>query len=113
MTHASRLIHRQGQITTELAALLAFIVAALVMMVTYIQRGAQGGMKSNVDAIGQQFDPGGRGESLTRGTRVTDDNINYGGQCSDATYRVGSSAAVAPVDCTAPRAVGFDPLLVR
>ena len=46
--------HR-GQVTVEMAILFAFVVAALVVMSIYLQRGAQGGMKSNSDSLGSQF----------------------------------------------------------
>ncbi len=46
--------HR-GQVTVEMAILFAFVVVALVVMSIYLQRAAQGGMKSNSDSLGSQF----------------------------------------------------------
>ena len=49
-----RRTHR-GQVTVEAAILFAFVVAALVAMAIYLQRGVQGGVKSNTDSFGTQF----------------------------------------------------------
>jgi len=48
-------IHRRGQVTVETAVLFGFVVAGLVAMAVYLQRGVQGGMKSNADSMGTQF----------------------------------------------------------
>ena len=46
---------RRGQVTVELAVLFTFVIGALVFMGFYLQRGAQGQVKSNADSLGQQF----------------------------------------------------------
>lgn len=46
---------RRGQVTVEMAVLFGFVVAGLVAMSIYFQRGVQGGVKSNADSIGTQF----------------------------------------------------------
>ena len=50
-----RTISRRGQVTVEAAILFTFVIAALVAMAIYLQRGAQGGVKSNADSLGSQF----------------------------------------------------------
>ena len=45
----------KGQVTVEVAILFGFVVAALVAMAIYLQRGVQGGMKSNADSMGTQY----------------------------------------------------------
>lgn len=46
---------RSGQVTVEVAVLMSVTVAAIVGMAVYLQRGIQGGMKSNADSLGTQF----------------------------------------------------------
>ena len=46
---------RRGQVTVEMAVLFGFVVAGLIAMSIYFQRGVQGGVKSNADSIGTQF----------------------------------------------------------
>ena len=46
---------QRGQVTVEAAILFTFVIAALVAMAIYLQRGAQGGVKSNADSLGTQF----------------------------------------------------------
>lgn len=46
---------QRGQVTVELAVLFGTVVAALVFMAIYFQRGAQGGIRSNADSLGSQF----------------------------------------------------------
>lgn len=45
----------RGQVTVEAAILFGAVVAGLVLMSIYLQRGVQGGMKSNADSFGTQF----------------------------------------------------------
>ncbi len=47
--------NRRGQVTVEVAIVFGFVVAALVLMAIYLQRGVQGGVKSNSDSFGTQF----------------------------------------------------------
>ncbi len=46
---------QRGQVTVEVAVLFGCVVAALVFMAIYFQRGAQGGIRSNADSFGAQF----------------------------------------------------------
>jgi uncharacterized protein (UPF0333 family) len=50
-----RRANSRGQVTVELAVLFAVVIAALVFMAIYFQRGVQGGVRSNADSFGQQF----------------------------------------------------------
>jgi uncharacterized protein (UPF0333 family) len=52
---ATRRNWNRGQVTVEVAILFAFVIAALVAMALYLQRGVQGGVKSNSDSFGTQF----------------------------------------------------------
>ena len=45
----------RGQVTVETAVLFGVVVTALVAMAFYLQRGVQGGVKSNADSFGTQF----------------------------------------------------------
>lgn len=47
--------NRHGQVSAEQAVLYSFVIAGMVGMGFYLQRAAQGGMKSNSDSLGQQF----------------------------------------------------------
>ena len=48
--------HRiRGQVTVETAVMFGMVVAGLVAMALYLQRGVQGGVKSNSDSFGSQF----------------------------------------------------------
>lgn len=47
--------HKKGQSMLEYAILLAIIIAAVLVMQTYVKRGFQGGLKDSADKIGDQF----------------------------------------------------------
>ncbi|GEM_PF-6408632 len=47
--------NRRGQVSVEAALLWTFVIAGLVFMGFYLQRAAQGGVKSNADGLGGQF----------------------------------------------------------
>ncbi len=48
--------HRKaGQVSAEVAVLLTVVIAGLVYMGIYLQRGSQGSLKGHADSIGQQF----------------------------------------------------------
>ena len=46
---------KRGQVTVEIAVLFGVVVAGLVAMAIYFQRGIQGGVRQNADSFGQQF----------------------------------------------------------
>ena len=48
---------RRGQSVFEISLLLVLIVAALIAVQVYLKRGIQGRLRSNADAIGEQYDP--------------------------------------------------------
>ena len=50
-----RMRAQRGQVTVEIAVLFGVVVAALVFMAIYFQRGVQGGVRSNADSFGSQF----------------------------------------------------------
>ena len=46
---------RRGVATIELAVFFACFILALTFLAKYIQRAAQGGIRSNADSLGSQF----------------------------------------------------------
>ncbi len=48
-------LNTRGQVTIEAAILWTFVIAAFVFLGVYVQRAAQGGLKSNADSLGGQF----------------------------------------------------------
>lgn len=50
--------YKKGQSTVEYAVLIIIIIAALIAIQSYIQRGVSGRLKSSADDIGDQFSPG-------------------------------------------------------
>ena len=67
MSHRS-IRSRKGQVTVEVAILFGVVVAALVAMAAYVQRGMAGGMRSNADSLGTQYQPTAGLEVHTRST---------------------------------------------
>ena len=67
--------HKKGQSTLEYAALIAVVVAAIVAINLYMQRGIQGHLRSNADDIGTQYDYNAGGyhstNNLTSANEVT------------------------------------------
>ena len=96
--------NRRGQVTAEMAVLFSFVIAALVFMGTYVQRGAQGAVKGNVDSLGQQFNPEGDWKSQTRSHQETtyiiaDERTETDSdQCSQFTH--GTDCSALDADCT-------------
>lgn len=75
---------QRGQVTAEMAVLFSFVVAALVFMGVYIQRGAQGGVKGNVDSIGQQFSTSTAWKSVSKSKQHQDAAEKvFSSQCAD------------------------------
>jgi len=50
--------NKRGQSTLEYGLIIAVVVAALLAINWYMQRGVQGKLKESSDQIGKQFDPG-------------------------------------------------------
>lgn len=51
----SGLTYRKAQYTLEYALIIAVTVAALLTMQAYLKRGLQGGVKQNIDQIGEEY----------------------------------------------------------
>ena len=66
-----RMQRQRGQVTVELAVLFGVVVAALVFMAIYFQRGVQGGVRSNADSFGQQFSATGQWTQTTTSDQTT------------------------------------------
>ena len=45
----------KGQAATELTLICVAVVGSLIFMAIYLQRGAQGGVKSGADSLGTQY----------------------------------------------------------
>jgi len=58
--------------TVETAILFTFVIAAFVALAIYLQRGAQGGVKSNADSLGIQFSATQGWESKTKSNTKED-----------------------------------------
>lgn len=64
---------QQGQVTVEMAVLFGVVVAALVALSIYFQRGVQGGVRSNADSIGSQFSATGAWNQTTNTNQTTNE----------------------------------------
>lgn len=80
---------RRGQVTVEVAVLFAFVVAGLVAMAVYLQRGVQGSMKSNADGLGQQFSSADPWEAHSRSSTLEKKESLQSTQLSDACQGIG------------------------
>ena len=61
-----------GQVTVEVAVLFGVVVAALVAMANYVQRGVAGGMRSNADSFGSQYQTNKKIEVHSRSVNIDD-----------------------------------------
>ena len=50
--------NKRGQSTLEYGLIIAVVVAALLAINWYMQKGVQGKLKESTDQIGRQFEPG-------------------------------------------------------
>ena len=50
-----RLREQRGQESVSMVMLFVFVIAALIALVLYVQRGFAGGLRSNADSFGTQF----------------------------------------------------------
>lgn len=94
----------RGQVTVEVAILFGFVVAALVAMALYLQRGVQGGMKSNSDSLGSQFSATKGWESHSRSAtreNATDiTSVQNSATCQDV--GTGTAVGCVPADPVLP-----------
>lgn len=97
--------HRKaGQVSAETAVLLTVVIAGLVYMGIYLQRGEQGALKGHADSVGQQFSAQSGWSSFSK---QTSDQKNDGtadtSSCSEYQHALnadgGASVADAP-ECT-------------
>ncbi|MBP7087753.1 MAG: hypothetical protein KBB01_00495 [Candidatus Omnitrophica bacterium] len=51
----SGLTYRKAQYTLEYALIIVVTVAALLTMQAYLKRGIQGGVKQNIDQLGEEY----------------------------------------------------------
>jgi hypothetical protein len=92
-------INRRGQVTAELAVLFTFVIAGLIFMGFYLQRGVQGGVKGNVDALGQQFSTTGTWNSFSDQYSNSTSGNTTSYSCSDYSHAIGTGTADA-TNCT-------------
>ena len=109
--------NRRGQVTAETAVLFTFVITGLVFMGIYLQRAAQGGMKSNTDGVGSQFSTKSNWYTQStqnsyerttgNGTRTTTDS------CSKYSHGVGNTAAtdVTTTPCAPGKGRGFNGMI--
>jgi len=88
---------QRGQVTAEVAVLFTFVIAGIVFMGTYLQRAAQGGLKSNADSLGSQFSTS---ESQGGWTSYTEQQSTS--QTSGVTGSASCSNSRAALDGAAP-----------
>ena len=82
---------QRGQVTVEVAVLFGFVVAGLVALALYLQRGVQGGLKSNADSLGGQFSAGEAWTSYTRSGSLEDGKAIRSSQYSKACQGLGGT----------------------
>src|SRR3989338_6254657 len=84
--------NRRGQVTAEMAVLFTFVIAGFVFMGIYLQRAAQGGVKSNADSLGQQFSTQSQWASYSKQQSKTNTaNLSRTAQCNE--YKASVAAA--------------------
>lgn len=93
--------NRRGQVSAEMAVLFTFVVTGLIFMGVYLQRAAQGGVKSNADGLGQQFSTISASNSISRQHSKSTVANTITGSCSDYSHGVGGAGA-AGVGCATP-----------
>lgn len=95
----------KGQVTLEVAILFGFVVAALVAMAIYLQRGVQGGVKSNADSLGTQFSANTKWEFHSKSNTNENETEVSTAQNSKACQGLGDGATP---DCTVTDPGGED-----
>ncbi len=96
--------NRSGQVTAEMAVLFTFVIAGFVFMGIYLQRAAQGGLKSNADSLGQQFSTNGGWSAYSEQQSHTNPaNLTTSASCSDYKAALDAGAPGAITACTRTR----------
>ena len=96
--------NQRGQMTAETAVLFTFVIAGFVFMGMYLQRAAQGGVKSNADSLGQQFSTTSGFASYSEQQSDTNTaGLTLSSQCSDYEANIGGGAPGAIANCTHTR----------
>ena len=102
------MFNKKGQSLLEYGILLAVVIAALLIMQSFIKRGYQGSLKSSIDKIGEQFSTSGttmktkqtRPDDQITKTRILQDagvytsTVSTGGEVTIVTEKKMDSAAL-------------------
>jgi uncharacterized protein (UPF0333 family) len=68
-------LNRKGQSTLEYTVIIAVIVAAVIMMQSYVKRSVQGRVKDSADSVGDQYSTSATGNVITNRTANTSETI--------------------------------------
>jgi len=90
---------RTGQATVEAAVLIAAVVVAVMVMKGYVGRAAAGGMKSNADSMGGQFDSGAAWSSIS--VSHSSDASSNSSSCFEQGVGGGPAVVLDPAECAA------------
>ena len=93
--------HQNGQVTVEMAVLFTCVVGALIWLSFYVQRAAQGNIKSNADSLGTQYSMNSGWSSHSEQLSAETATNARSGSCSDTTHNLtAGTAAVTNLNCT-------------
>jgi len=96
--------NQRGQVTAETAVLFTFVIAGFVFMGVYLQRAAQGGVKSNADSLGQQFSTtSGFASYSEQESKTSTTGLTLSANCSDYAANVGGGAPAGIAACSKPK----------
>jgi len=100
---------RRGQVTVEIAVLFCAIVGALVFMLMYLQRGAQGMVKGNADSLGSQYSAQNTFSSSSTQRSHSESNWSESTSCAETEHaltQTGGGSATAAA-CTPSSPTGY------
>ena len=92
---------QQGQVTAEMAVLYTFVIAGLVFMGVYLQRGVQGSTKSNADGIGSQYSTESKWNSFSAQDSHEAGTETKTGSCSQSQHDLDPAATPPASTCAA------------
>ena len=101
---------QRGQVTVETAVLYTCVIAGLVYMGVYLQRGVQGSVRGNADGIGSQLSTESKWNSFSaQDTHETLGLPTKTGSCSQMLHNLDAAGSVAAAGCIAQdaAAAGF------